>query len=347
MNKPLINPAFKAFDPIPKRIDLVDGIIGKGKLIVLVADGGSLKTISMMDLGVCLSMENPWLGTRKTIKSNVLFIDEETTFEDFSIRLKAIMTAHNADMSIPFFYVCNPGFDFYRDIKNSLAVLESLIKDVNPDLVIIDSLMDVLPGADENSTKDMTPFFKSLKSIINKTGTSIIVIHHVNKKGNYRGSSSIRGHVDLLLKVEKKGKYIEFSSDKTRYSGDFKFSAEYHFEPEKDPEKIYLTDRDNNSYSVYDQIIRDLKPTEKIIIQYLAENGVQTKSDIESIQGRSKRTLTDSIYQLQDKNLVERVDFGGQGTPATFGLSIKGYEIAIFQNWINDPWLSAEFSYVK
>ncbi len=68
------------------------------------------------------------------------------------------------------------------------------IRDVDAKLVIIDALADVMAGGDENSVKDTQPVFMQLRKIAEETGAAILVIHHVNKMGDYRGSTAIPGY---------------------------------------------------------------------------------------------------------------------------------------------------------
>jgi RecA-family ATPase len=80
--------------------------------------------------------------------------------------------------------------------------------------VIVDALADVMPGRDENAVKDTAPIFLTLRKIAEETQCAIIVIHHSNKTGGYRGSSAIKGAIDLLLSVEKKNEITHMISNR-------------------------------------------------------------------------------------------------------------------------------------
>ena len=115
------------------------------------------------------------------------------------------------------------------------SALEELIKKSGARLVNIDSLVDVIPGADENSVKDMQPLFTNLRGIADRTQAVIILIHHSNRNGGYRGSSALKGAVDVLLKVTSTPgeKMIQFEVEKNRDGEPIKFTAEAHFEEGK------------------------------------------------------------------------------------------------------------------
>jgi len=84
-----------------------------------------------------------------------------------------------------------------------------LIKKHNPTLVIIDSLIGSSAGRafDENKSSFASPLYR----ITNNNGhsfpaTTILVIHHANKQGGFRGTSSIRDAVDETWKLSKPDK---------------------------------------------------------------------------------------------------------------------------------------------
>ena len=86
-----------------------------------------------------------------------------------------------------------------------------LIKKHKPTLVIIDSLIGSSAGRafDENKSSFASPLYR----ITNNNGhsfpaTTILVIHHANKQGGFRGTSSIRDAVDETWKLSKPDKEL-------------------------------------------------------------------------------------------------------------------------------------------
>ena len=84
-----------------------------------------------------------------------------------------------------------------------------LIKKHKPTLVVIDSLIGSSAGRafDENKSSFASPLYR----ITNNNGhsfpaTTILVIHHANKQGGFRGTSSIRDAVDETWKLSKPDK---------------------------------------------------------------------------------------------------------------------------------------------
>ena len=86
-----------------------------------------------------------------------------------------------------------------------------LIKKHKPTLVIIDSLIGSSAGRafDENKSSFASPLYR----LTNNNGhsfpaTTILVIHHANKQGGFRGTSSIRDAVDETWKLSKPDKEL-------------------------------------------------------------------------------------------------------------------------------------------
>ena len=73
-------------------------------------------------------------------------------------------------------------------------------------------------SGDENSKQDTQPVFNHLRKIAEDTSAAIVIVHHANKTGGYRGSSAIKGAVDTMVQVcSESGKNtINFKSEKTR-----------------------------------------------------------------------------------------------------------------------------------
>ena len=73
---------------------------------------------------------------------------------------------------------------------------------VQPDIVILDTLHGATAGADENSARDMGVVLGSVRYIRDALGCAVLLVHHANKAGGYRGSSALHGAVDLMARCE-------------------------------------------------------------------------------------------------------------------------------------------------
>lgn len=70
---------------------------------------------------------------------------------------------------------------------DGLTKLRAILKEVAPDVLVIDPLKNFYSG-EENSADDMRRFMMVLRALIQEFGISIIIVHHTGKKQNESGS---------------------------------------------------------------------------------------------------------------------------------------------------------------
>jgi len=84
-----------------------------------------------------------------------------------------------------------------------------LMEKVQPKLVVIDSLIGCSGGRafDENKSDFATPlYWLTRNNGVLFPATTILIIHHANKQGGFRGTSAIRDAVDTTLSLRKPSK---------------------------------------------------------------------------------------------------------------------------------------------
>ena len=305
----IVRDAKYALLPRKPRESVVEGLIHKGDLAAVYGDGGSKKTYSIAgSLAVCVASGKDWLHF-KTYQAKVLIIDEESGEWRFSERLAAAIRGELADETILLEYVCLANFKL--DDLTDAVIVQSLIEETGAGLVIIDALADVMDG-DENSKQDTQPVFSTLRKIADATNAAIIVIHHSNKAGGYRGSSAIKGAVDLMIEVKSEdgSRFINFKTTKERDIERLSWSAEAVWTDDQ----FYLRAVETKEKTV-------LSKSESYVIRYLEEN---LSASIDDIAGHAD-TCTDTaaqraVYSLAAKKLIKRIDGGGRGHKAIYAL---------------------------
>lgn len=208
---------------------VVTDMISKGSVNLIVGDAGCGKTYLMLALAVIVTMGQAFLGYAVK-QCPVLLIDEESGPRRLGQRLGDTMRGYGVESNIPLAYLTLERLDLGKpdDIQ---AIIEA-IEETGAGLVIIDALADVMPGCNENDVKDIQPIFMALRNIAEETQVAIIVIHHANKNGDYRGSTAMKAAVDLMLKVTKTGDVVSVKSEKARDVEQVTFAAKFNFEPD-------------------------------------------------------------------------------------------------------------------
>ena len=298
--------------PIPW---VVEGLLSCGSVALLVGEGGSKKTYAMFDLAVAVATGTPWLDF-PTVQTPVLFIDEESGLARFNRRLGDTLRGHlTGDADVPVWYACLSGFNFLVEPNRYFGALQTLITGSGAKLVIIDAVVEVMLTGDENTVRDTGPVLAGLRKLADLTGCCIVVIHHANKNGGYRGSSALKGAVDLLLTIEspQETDVVTFASEKARDIEPVTFAARAHFEPGQ----FWLSKAAGGGN-------KTMSPTRQFVLDYLAENGSST---LEQVQQEGKAayqfaatSIRDALYELVKLGRVERKDRGKGGEKALYGL---------------------------
>jgi len=196
---------------------VVNPYIPGASLVILAGDGGTGKTYIAFEIARAVATGERFAGL-ETTRGNVLIIDEETGMDALKKRFSRIEYYREPAPEDAIFYCSYAGFNFSG--AEGPAALKRIVQEKNISLVIIDALVDVMTG-DENSAQDVNPVMRGLREITAATGTAIMLIHHSNKSGGYRGSTALKGAVDVLLiatqeKLTNDGVLVHMAVDKMR-----------------------------------------------------------------------------------------------------------------------------------
>ena len=193
------------------------------------------------------------------------------------------------------------------------AQFVTLMKRIKPSLVVIDSLIGCSGGRafDENKSDFATPlYWLTRNNGVLFPATTILLIHHANKTGGFRGTSAIRDAVDetwalkmpsekqletvgtqsRIIKVEKSRSGRSGTSLIMRMEDDLSFSIS-DFTPEIDPV--------NTSPSgIIDRILQRLR---------VVHPGERTRSQLNSdpIVGGKVEAIRKSLQRLEKRGLIE------------------------------------------
>jgi hypothetical protein len=224
--------------PLPVRDELVQMVIERRTVNIIYAPPGKFKTMLGMDMGVCIAAGIDWLPDNPNVQPArldknphgrsfatkqcpVLFLDFDQGQDRTQERVAAALRSHELDANTPFYYYSmpTPWLDSTSD-----EVMDELGDFINnlphrPGLIIVDTLSTTSVGADENSPQ-MQEILSRWRRISEKCDCSILIIHHENKLGGYRGSTSIAAGVDNLFHMSRGDdgdpNVIKFYQAKTR-----------------------------------------------------------------------------------------------------------------------------------
>jgi hypothetical protein len=182
---------------------LIDGVIPNATLGVVYGGPGSGKSFWTTDLGMHIADGREWRG-RAVKRTKVAYLIAEGVAGG-RVRLKAARTEFNFDTA---------GFDIIEDAPNLLDKADppALARELHGvGLVIVDTLAQTIPGADENSGKDMSVVLEHCKLIHKATGAMVLLIAHAGKDETrgMRGWSGVKGALDVEIEVTTDGERFD------------------------------------------------------------------------------------------------------------------------------------------
>lgn len=308
----IVRDAKYIMSPHPPVEWVIEKLIHERSVSMCYGEPGAKKTWALHSLAVNVALGKVWLGLN-TVPKKVLIIDEESGDEWMANRLSAAIRGELGDENTKVEFVSLAGFKL--DDKDDAMELEQLITERHSGLVIIDALTDCMVG-DENSKQDTQPVFTTLKRIATHTNAAIIIIHHSNKTGGYRGSSAIKGAIDLLAKIESEegSNWINIKTEKTRNIEATRFTAVANWTEDQ----FYLELAENQDKG------KKLSKSQAYVIRYLTERGPSPLPDIMgAADSCSPNAARQAVYTLVDEGKVYRTnpDKKGRGTEAIYDLA--------------------------
>jgi KaiC/GvpD/RAD55 family RecA-like ATPase len=181
---------------------LIKNVLPDAGLIVLFGASGSGKTFVAIDMAYAIAMGIQWRGNRVK-KGRVLIIAAEGG-KGMSKRLKAYLKHHKidpADVDIGLLTV-PPNFLLSEDVTELAAAVAA---SGGADVIIVDTMAQVTPGANENSSEDVGLALANARALETATGATILMVDHSGKDASkgVRGWSGKRAAADAELEVLK------------------------------------------------------------------------------------------------------------------------------------------------
>jgi hypothetical protein len=182
-----------------------------------------------------------------------------------------------------------------------------------PDLIVLDTLARLIPGADENTSKDMGEAVSAMDTLRRHFEATVLVIHHPGKKGGpERGSGALRGAADVMIEVTSESQNTAIlRCDKMKDAEEFK-SLLVHFElHEIDDERTSLAVTSAGALSGL-RTTNGRNTNQKnrallILEEKFGENGAthgEWREQFERDTGKKGRTFNRELKALKQQGLV-------------------------------------------
>jgi len=203
-------PRFLTLDELSTRNPpswLLTDILATRSLALLVGDPGTYKTFQALSMALSIATGTEWQGHR--VKAGpVAFIAGEG---GSGLVDRSAAWSRHFGTDLPATLGVMDGAQSLAD-RNGVgrklveAAIEAFVEDTGPlSLVVVDTLARSFGGGNENAQEDMTRFVGSCDAIRVRFGCAVLIVHHNNRQGDYRGSSVLHGAVDTMIEASQIG----------------------------------------------------------------------------------------------------------------------------------------------
>ncbi len=175
---------------------LIAGIVPLGSVTLLAAAGGTGKTTLLYNWALHVALGSPWSG-RRCMKGKCLLISADEPLTDTAEKL-SVIGYQDAGLQ--------PGdISFWETWRfANMKQLEDYIRKERPSLVMIDSLTACLAGMNVDLAKSSAgDAIYGLRDMANSYRSSIVILHHLNKSGGLRDSTSFVDNVSEVVKLTR------------------------------------------------------------------------------------------------------------------------------------------------
>lgn len=181
---------------------LIDGLLELSAMSVLYGDSNVGKTFVALGMAHSIATGQPY-GGLPTTHGRVAYIAAEGG-RGIRKRIAALKATQPTTGADPDFFLLVSPVDLRRPDADLKPLIEALT-DLDPALVVLDTLSRVMAGGDENSSVDMGALVKHFDALRAATNAHLMVIHHTGKdkaKGA-RGHSLLRAATDTEIEVSE------------------------------------------------------------------------------------------------------------------------------------------------
>ena len=187
---------------LPKSDWVIDGIVETDCIGFEYGTSGKGKTFLSIDLALCVATGEDWQGHRVK-QGPVVYVVAEGQ-KNIRKRVRAWMQEHGvSDMPDAAMVLEAPQLRDPEDVDTLRQQIQA--KWTHPALIVLDTFSQCFGGGEENSAKEVGEAIATARTLQQKTGATVLLVHHTGKGDNTdseRGSSALRGNVDFMMLVK-------------------------------------------------------------------------------------------------------------------------------------------------
>lgn len=194
-------------DKIPPVKWLIDGVLPEDAIALLYAEPGAGKSFVALDWAAHLACgKEEWEGRALKKDAKVLYIYAEGA-PGLRLRRDAWNAHHGCVMGDNLWFIIRAAnflaTEGGEDSEDDWSELLRICDELEPDLLIVDTLSRAIPGADENDQATMSALVDRFDILRERAGWStVLLVHHTNAAGTReRGSTVLSGAINTRVRL--------------------------------------------------------------------------------------------------------------------------------------------------
>ena len=268
---------------------VVDGLLQRNGLSLLLSDPKVGKSVLARTLAWAVALGERWLG-RDVEKGRVLYLALEEMPADIRRHFLKMNLPDDADIHMV----------FERHPKDPLKWFEQLVAEVQPDLVVLDTLVQLVSFREINDYSKTSQDLRPLLDVTRRSNAHVLVLHHMRKRGGIYGhetlgSQAIYATVDMKLTLTREGQQRSITSD-GREHRKIEEPLALHLDEETGLITVAGTKKELDTQTKTDEVFALLKK----------EDAPMTIKALQAVIGGRAERLLDALTTLRGQGKIER-----------------------------------------
>lgn len=177
---------------------LAKDLVPAGMMGAITGESNSYKSFMTLALAQAVATGTPYLGHYDVEQQGkVLIVDEENDLRLIEKRFKDMGVEPHENI----IFLSRSGIRL--DNEKHLQALQQVIEDINPVLVVLDSLVR-FHSKDENSASEMSKVTRAIGTLTSQERSVVFIHHHKKEQAGSKnsGTNSVRGSTDIFASLD-------------------------------------------------------------------------------------------------------------------------------------------------
>lgn len=182
--------------------ELINGFVPSGGVMVLAGAPGTGKSFVALSWAAAIAEGASWFG-QEVRQAPVAYVLGEG-WGSFGDRIGAWKAVNGRPMSDAVHFVDGASLGIDLIDREWVERLIGQLRWINPGLVIIDTFSMLARVSNENDNAEVAAVMANVNAIVQATGATVMLIHHVTKTTrSVRGASAFVGNADTVVMAEE------------------------------------------------------------------------------------------------------------------------------------------------